>query len=163
MQSHDADRADLRIAGRSSRALSHSDVLRLASACAPSFAGWLGLKVLFFSGASWHNLILRQTDSLHARHLKYKHPVLTSPGTYLHIPAGSCFQPPSQASVQREPIDNHPSFLPPPANYHQSSDLSFLQPWFDLEAWYIVSLLGIRCSRFGPRLVVINCPVTVFT
>lgn len=62
MQSHDADRADLIIASRSSRVLSHSDVLRLASACAPSFAGCLGLKLLFFSGASWHNI--KQTHTL---------------------------------------------------------------------------------------------------
>lgn len=49
-RSHDSmDRADLRIAGRSSRALSHSDVLRLASACAPSFAGCLGSNCSFLS------------------------------------------------------------------------------------------------------------------
>lgn len=62
MRSHDLDRADLIIASRSSRALSHSDVLRLSSACAPSFAGCLGLKLLFFSGASWHNI--KQTQTL---------------------------------------------------------------------------------------------------
>lgn len=134
MRSHDADRADLRIAGRSSRVLSHSDVLRLASACAPSFAGCLGLKLLFFSGASWHNITLRQT-------LSARKALQNTSSLSLHLPIPTYISPPvpvsnlrlnSQASAQREPIDNHPSFLPR-QRVNRPIRLLF-SPGFDLEA-----------------------------
>ena len=111
MRSHDADRADLRIAGRSSRVLSHSDVLRLASACAPSFAGCLGLKLLFFSGASWHNITLRQTLSAR-KALRIQAPC---PYTYRYLltyPRRFLF-PTSVSTLKPQPSESRSTTTPP--------------------------------------------------
>ena len=66
---------------------------------------------------SWCFVAQHQTDTntLHARHLDYKLPVPTPTDTYLHIPAGSCFQPPSQASPPAR-ADRQPPLLPSSAS-----------------------------------------------